>query len=180
MTGSVSKKTSFVVAGTDPGESKIKKAREVGCKIVSEEELLALIKTSAPGGAAPAPAAAKPAAAKASPGKAKAPVMAKVEPQPAKKSGYLADPTPVPGAAQKQLAAPAGSAGLQSGGVPPPGSKNTNDVKELWVDIYKPSKMEHMVGNGAAQPARRAPHAAPRGQRGAPGPGDGRDAGCAR
>jgi DNA ligase (NAD+) len=39
----VSKKTTFVVAGTDPG-SKIEKARKLGVKIISEDEFIKLIK----------------------------------------------------------------------------------------------------------------------------------------
>ena len=38
VTGSVSKKTDYVVAGTDPG-SKFDKARELGVKIIDEAEL---------------------------------------------------------------------------------------------------------------------------------------------
>ncbi len=41
--GSVSSKTSFVLAGTEPGENKISKARELGVKIISEEEFEKLI-----------------------------------------------------------------------------------------------------------------------------------------
>ena len=42
-TGSVSKKTSFVLAGTDPGGSKISKANELGVPVKSWDEFVALV-----------------------------------------------------------------------------------------------------------------------------------------
>ena len=42
VAGSVSKKTSYVVAGTDAG-SKLEKARELGVRILTESEFLHIV-----------------------------------------------------------------------------------------------------------------------------------------
>src|SRR5262245_27244022 len=45
VTGSVSKKTDYVVAGDDPG-SKLEKARELGVNVIGEKEMVGLVKGS--------------------------------------------------------------------------------------------------------------------------------------
>ena len=42
-TDSISKKTNFVLAGEEPGQKKINKARELGIKIINENELMKML-----------------------------------------------------------------------------------------------------------------------------------------
>jgi DNA ligase (NAD+) len=54
VTGSVSKKTDYLVAGADPG-SKLTKAQEIGTEVLDEEGLLGLLPADAPEAATPPP-----------------------------------------------------------------------------------------------------------------------------
>jgi len=42
VTGSVSKKTSYILAGSDAG-SKLEKARELGVKVLNEEQFMKMV-----------------------------------------------------------------------------------------------------------------------------------------
>jgi DNA ligase (NAD+) len=55
VTGSVSKKTDYVVVGEDPGGTKYTKAQELGIEMLDEEGLLALVPADVPAPAAPPP-----------------------------------------------------------------------------------------------------------------------------
>lgn len=46
VTGAPSSKTSFVVVGEEPGESKLRKAKELGLKTLDEDALFELIRSS--------------------------------------------------------------------------------------------------------------------------------------
>lgn len=46
VSGSVSKKTSFLLVGTDAGQAKISKASELGIKMISQSDLLAMSEVS--------------------------------------------------------------------------------------------------------------------------------------
>lgn len=48
VTGAVSGMTAYLVAGTDPGESKMKKAKDKKVKIIDEDELFTMIETKPP------------------------------------------------------------------------------------------------------------------------------------
>ena len=54
VTGSVSKKTDYLVAGDDPG-SKLTKAQELGTEVLDEDGLLALLPADAPEAGTPPP-----------------------------------------------------------------------------------------------------------------------------
>jgi DNA ligase (NAD+) len=54
VTGSVSKKTDYLVAGDDPG-TKLTKAQELGTEVLDEDGLLALLPADAPAAAAAPP-----------------------------------------------------------------------------------------------------------------------------
>ena len=55
VTGSVSKKTDYVVVGDDPGGTKYTKAQELGIEMLDEEGLLELVPEDVPAHAAALP-----------------------------------------------------------------------------------------------------------------------------
>eukprot|EP00899_Mesostigma_viride_P017099 jgi/Mesvir1/25390/Mv01429-RA.1 len=132
VTGSVSGKTSFLLAGEGLGESKMKAAKDKGVKVISEDDLLDMIRKcpvpeakSKPATAAtPAPAAATAAKPSASPAVANK-VVSPQKPGTAPLAGKL------PGAPA------AGTPERRKGPVD----------NELWTTKYRPKVSRDLVGN---------------------------------
>lgn len=138
VTGSVSSKTNYLVAGTDAGPAKTKKAEEHGIKIIDEDGLFEMIRsrpgnsavTGDAGSASKAPNAAKKAVQ----------AFAAAHPAPAK---------PVQSAAGSNGAAasasvPALPSVQRATGAPAPAAAANN---ALWVDKYAPKTAQELVGN---------------------------------
>ena len=139
VTGGVSGKTSYLIAGNDAGESKVKKALEKGTKQIDEDGLFALIKKSGPpstttggGAGGVCPSAGK----KAEPKK-------KAESAPSNSSVNKCGPiisscSTTPAARGKDMNAK-NEARAQH---------DENLAPSLWVDKYKPNKPDELMGNG--------------------------------
>ncbi|XP_013404916.1 replication factor C subunit 1 [Lingula anatina] len=135
VTGSISKRTSYVVVGRDAGESKLSKARQLGTKQLDEDGVLDLIKTL-PGKKSKYTVAAekmvredslsKSAVNEASGKKASLKKEASVT-TPGKASHSESTPTK-PGQSEAKI------------GVDKPGESL------LWVDKYKPTSMKQLIG----------------------------------
>uniref|UniRef100_A0A8C5C8C2 Replication factor C subunit 1 n=1 Tax=Gadus morhua TaxID=8049 RepID=A0A8C5C8C2_GADMO len=166
VTGNVSKKTSYLVAGRDSGVSKTEKAENLGTTILDEDGLLELIRTK-PGkkskyeiAAEAEPSKTPPRAQKVSPSKGNS--RSPQTPSPSKtgqsrarggegRAGTSATP-PGRGAAS----------GVRRGlGLSPPASSSSSSssraavVKEeaslLWVDKYRPLSLKAVIGQQGEQ-----------------------------
>ncbi|XP_022092745.1 replication factor C subunit 1-like isoform X2 [Acanthaster planci] len=127
VTTGVTKKTSYLVTGRDPGPVKIQKAEAQGTKILTEDELFDLIRTR-PGK--------KPSVSKVSQPKAE-PVSTKQSAQTKPKVSPKMDTTP--------------SQSLSTSSSPAMDSKPTVETEKLgesllWVDKYKPQNMKQLIG----------------------------------
>ena len=134
VTGGVSGKTTYLITGHDAGESKIKKAQEKGTKQIDEDGLFAIIKASGP------PAAAGAAGGGGSGGAFSA---KKTDAAPKKTDSALKKVEP----ANK---APTQDVGRSTGKMPQgePMAVDENLAPSLWVDKYKPNKIDDLIGNG--------------------------------
>lgn len=155
VTSAVSGKTSFVLAGSEPGDSKIKTSKEKNVKVVDENYLFDLIRTRQAGGSGTMGSASS-----AKPKKAPASAQLSVSPLPLPSS-----PSPSTGNAVASAAHP-GPASLSSSSsssmssvsrgspsrpsVPFPvsGSPSPHSIA-LWVDRYRPKRVEEIIGNNA-------------------------------
>ena len=157
VTSAVSGRTTFLVVGTSCGQSKVKKARELGTVLVDEDGLFALVEhlakeqALAEGGEdEEKPEEGKGAARRTQrdeemPDAAAEEAMKKPEPDgPAKKPN---EPKPEP---NKPDSSSHAAAAVASGSGAPGSSKrqHAEDSTPLWVNKYKPSAPAQLIGNG--------------------------------
>ncbi|XP_078665046.1 replication factor C subunit 1-like isoform X1 [Branchiostoma floridae x Branchiostoma belcheri] len=126
VTGSVSRKTSYVVVGRDAGESKLNKVSQLGVKTLDEDGLLELVRTS-PGKPYDLPPEAT------SKGKKSPPKKSPNKPEPAATSRK-------PAASSSHVSSPKKpAASLDPTAVSP-------EPSLLWVDKYKPQTTKAIIG----------------------------------
>ncbi|XP_022300540.1 replication factor C subunit 1-like [Crassostrea virginica] len=131
VTGSISKKTSYLVAGRDSGESKLTKAKSFGTKQIDEDGLLNLIKTL--------------------PGK-RSKYEIKAEEQIKKESSFsqkTKSETPIKSLAKES--SQSSRKGSQEGGESLPSGQSSGTARPaesslMWVDKYKPTQLKQIIG----------------------------------
>ncbi|KAJ3213262.1 hypothetical protein HDU67_003105 [Dinochytrium kinnereticum] len=139
VTGAVSGKTSYVVVGEEPGESKTKKAKELKIPCIDEDQFLDLIRTlpgKAEGGSAPASKAkGKQAASKPTPTKTVKALAEKSEPvvESSKVTAGVKRKADFYGSTPAVTAAPVSSSNANGG--------------DMWTTRYKPSSYTDLMGN---------------------------------
>ncbi|CAF0797901.1 unnamed protein product [Adineta ricciae] len=139
VTSALSGKTNYLLAGRDGGESKMKKAHELNIKIISEDDLLDLIRTR-PGDEEPL---------KTEKSKRKSKTVAEPE-QPVvasssstklkRKSSSITETSAVEPVVPSKIKKTASSA---SSTIP---KTATDDSSLLWVDKYKPRTIKQLIG----------------------------------
>ncbi|XP_061833231.2 replication factor C subunit 1 isoform X1 [Nerophis lumbriciformis] len=163
VTGNVSKKTTYLVQGRDSGVSKLEKAESFGTIILSEDDLLELIRTK-PGKKSKyeiaAEAESKASKTRSPPGQASksTPKAAKVSPSKGNsKSPQSPSPSKIgratganpPGRSSAQTARR--DLGLSSGPRPPSKLKEEEGPSLLWVDKYRPLSLKALIGQQGDQ-----------------------------
>ncbi|XP_071804350.1 replication factor C subunit 1-like isoform X2 [Asterias amurensis] len=125
VTTTVSKKTSYLITGRDPGPAKIQKAESHGTKILTEDELFDFIRSR--------------------PGK-KSSTIKKEETAPKEMPRAVKPPSPVPTQSPKpstshQLPSTSSQPKKQ-----PTQAADQSGESLLWVDKYKPHTMKQLIG----------------------------------
>lgn len=132
VTGAVSGKTTYLVAGDMPGDSKIAKAKSLNVKIINEDEFLDLIRTQPektvvePPPKKPTLAATKAAAAVSS--SSTSSLFTNIQRQSSSSSSY-SHPT------NSKSSTPA--------------STSARPISELWTEKYRPKSYNEIIGNKA-------------------------------
>lgn len=121
VTGSVSGRTTYLLVGTDCGQSKYRRAKEHGTTLMDEDGLFAMVAECA----------------------RKAGEASKVEEVP--KAREEVAPVCAPAAAPSKPSAPSAVGAGPSGSSRP---AKAEDPTPLWVNKYKPSAPAQLIGNG--------------------------------
>ncbi|XP_038051996.1 replication factor C subunit 1-like isoform X1 [Patiria miniata] len=122
VTSGVTKKTSYLVTGRDPGPAKIQKAEGQGTTILTEDELFDLIRTRPGKKPSISKEASKP----------------KAEPVPTKQPSLTTPST-------KKMESPSTSSMPAVDSKPTPATDQSGESL-LWVDKYKPQNMKQLIG----------------------------------
>ena len=134
ITGSVSGKTDFLVAGTDSGASKVKAAREKGTKIIDEDGLFSLLMSTAP-----------------PPGNDEDDDEEREAEREKKRRNVSVSPSAAAGSSSKREAS-SSSAAAATAAAPTPqqvASPSASAGSDLWVTKHKPTSMNDVVGNAS-------------------------------
>jgi len=124
VTTTISKKTNYLIAGSDVGESKSSKARELKIDIISEDDLLEMIRTRSGTATAETPS-----------------TSTKTK----RKSSTTAKTTDSP---ELMVVTPSSSSKLKRKSTEPSAipKPSTDDSNLLWVDKYKPKTVQDLIG----------------------------------
>ncbi|XP_037079789.1 replication factor C subunit 1-like [Pollicipes pollicipes] len=131
VTGSVSRNTSYLVVGDDPGQSKTEKAAKIGTKVLDEEGLFDLIKSRST--AAGPPPTAEPKL------ELEPELMPKPKPEPRAGGAKREASEEVP--PRQTVKREPAATGTQAGGAPAAGGET-----QMWVDKYRPTATKAIVG----------------------------------
>ncbi|XP_061684714.1 replication factor C subunit 1 isoform X2 [Syngnathoides biaculeatus] len=160
VTGNVSKKTTHLVQGRDSGVSKLEKAQSFGTKILSEDDLLELIRTK-PGKKSKYEIAAEAESKgsmksrtsqvtpKASKGNSKSPQA----PSPSKTGQTSTRGAKTTAGGRGSVQSVSRSSDPSSSAGPPPRTKSVNEegATLLWVDKYRPCSLKAVIGQQGDQ-----------------------------
>lgn len=139
VTQSLSKKTSYIVVGSDPGQSKLAKALSLNTKQISEDELLDLIRTLPGKTESSTPK---------STAKGKQQKRTSTTPTGKKTATIKESPNTAPVKEAQEISNLKSAPILIDDSIPlPKGSCEKREPEQLmWVDKYRPQSTKHIIG----------------------------------